>query len=74
MLQSHVIDIDGTFVGAAMRTDNGYRFIATDLRVEDLDGSVRPSLADIRRLARQLFVNGRFGSAPSQTISRETAP
>ena len=74
MLQSHVIDIDGTFVGAAMRTDNGYRFIATDLRVEDLDGSVRPSLAEIRRLARQLFLTGRFGAAPSQTLSRETTP
>jgi hypothetical protein len=74
MLQSHVIDIDGTFVGAAMRTDNGYRFIATDLRVEDLDGSVRPSLADIRRLARQLFLTGRFGAATPQTASREVTP
>ncbi len=64
MLQSHVIDINGTFVGAALRTDSGYRFIATDLRVEELDGSIRPSLSDIRQLARQLYLTGRFGPAP----------
>lgn len=70
MLQSHVIDIDGAFVGAAVRTDLGYRFIATDLRVEELDGSIRASLSDIQRLARQLYLNGRFGPAPV----RESAP
>ncbi len=64
MLQSHVIEIDGTFVGAAVRSDRGYRFVATDLRVEELDGSLWPTLADIRRLARQLYVHGRFGAAP----------
>lgn len=61
MLQSHVIEIDGAFVGAAVRIDRGYRFVATDLRVEELDGSIWPSLADVRRLARQLFLTGRFG-------------
>src|SRR4051812_7351261 len=40
MLQSHVIDIDGAFVGAAVRLDVGYRFIATDMRLDELDGSV----------------------------------
>jgi hypothetical protein len=53
MLQSHVIDIDGVFVGAAVRLDRGYRFIATDMRLDDLDGSIWPSLADVQRLARQ---------------------
>ncbi|MGE0417062.1 MAG: hypothetical protein AB7O80_09675 [Acetobacteraceae bacterium] len=66
MLQSHVIDIDGAFVGAAVRLDRGYRFIATDIRVEELDGSIWPSLADVRRLARQLYVNGRFGALPDR--------
>ena len=33
MLQSHVIEIDGAFVGAAVRLDTGYRFIATDFRL-----------------------------------------
>ncbi len=47
MLQSHVIEIDGVFVGAAVRLDNGYRFIATDIRLDDLDGTIWPSLPDV---------------------------
>ena len=60
MLQSHVIDIDGHFVGAAVRLDVGYRFIATDMKVEDLDGSIWPSLADVKRLARGLYLGNRL--------------
>lgn len=59
MLQSHVIDIDGTFVGAAVRLDSGYRFIATNMKLEDLDGSIWPTLADVQRLARRVFLGGR---------------
>ena len=70
MLQSHVIDIDGAFVGAAIRLDSGYRFIATDIRLDDLDGSVWPSLADVRRLARNLYLTGRVsGSASARPIA-----
>jgi hypothetical protein len=60
MLQSHVIDIDGAFVGAAIRLDRGYRFIATDIRLEELDGTIWPTLGDVTRLARGLYVTGRF--------------
>ena len=56
MLQSHVIDMDGDFVGAAVRLDVGYRFIATDMRLDELDGSVWPTLADVKRLARRLYL------------------
>lgn len=63
MLQSHVIDIDGNFVGAAVRLDKGYRFIATNMKLDDLDGSIWPSLADIQRLARQAFLGGRVRPA-----------
>lgn len=56
MLQSHVIDIDGAFVGAAIRLDTGYRFITTDMKLEDLDGSIWPTLADVRRLASRLYL------------------
>ncbi|MDR3535723.1 MAG: hypothetical protein P4L71_04405 [Acetobacteraceae bacterium] len=66
MLQSHVIDIDGAFVGAAVRLDTGYRFIATDIRLEELDGTVWPSLADVKRLARSLYLTGRFAPAARQ--------
>ena len=61
MLQSHVIEIDGAFVGAAVRQMGGFRFVAVDMRLEDLDGSLWPSLADVRRVARRLAVSGRVG-------------
>jgi hypothetical protein len=60
MLQSHVIEIDGAFVGAAVRQDTGYRFIATDFRLEELDGTTWPSLTDVKRLANRLFRTGSF--------------
>jgi len=65
MLQSHIIEVDGAFVGAAVRLDTGYRFVATDLRVEELDGTTWPSLADVRRLAHRLFRTGRFDAPPA---------
>jgi hypothetical protein len=55
MMQSHIIDIDGLFVGAAIRIDRGYRFVATDLRLEELDSSIWPTLADVERVARRIF-------------------
>jgi hypothetical protein len=65
MLQSHVIEIDGAFVGAAVRLDSGYRFVATDIRLDGLDGTVCPSLADVRRLAHRLFRTGGFAVPPA---------
>jgi hypothetical protein len=71
MLQSHVIDIDGAFVGAAVRLDTGYRFIATDMKVEELDGSVWPTLADVQRLARRFYFGGRVAVAIPHTDKRD---
>ena len=56
MLQSHIIDVDGVFVGTAIRLDRGYRFVATDFRLEELDSSVWPTLEDVRRLARRTLL------------------
>jgi hypothetical protein len=67
MLQSHIIDIDGNFVGAAVRLDVGYRFIATDMKLDDLDGSVFPTLADVQRLARRIYLGNR---APQDMAAR----
>ncbi len=58
MIQSHIIEVDGVFVGAAVRLDTGYRFVATDFRLEQLDSTIWPTLADIRRLARGLYLTG----------------
>ncbi|HUD59060.1 MAG TPA: hypothetical protein VMQ99_06115 [Acetobacteraceae bacterium] len=69
MLQSHIIEIDGVFVGAAIRLDRGYRFVATDLRLEELDQSIWPTLADVQRLARRLYLNGSFVEPGSPAAS-----
>ena len=58
MLQSHVISIDGTFVGAAVRLDRGYRFVATDTRMNELDGSWWPTLEVVRQCAHRLYRTG----------------
>lgn len=55
MLQSHIIDIDGVFVGAAIRIDRGYRFVATDFRMEELNSSIWPTLVDVQRVARRIY-------------------
>jgi hypothetical protein len=72
MLQSHPIAIDGVFVGAAIRLDGGYRFIATNMRLEELDQTMWPTLADVQRLARRLYATGSFVAhdAPSVPSAR----
>lgn len=61
MLKSHVIEVDGAFLGAAVLLPAGYRFVAADLRVEELDGSFWPSLDQVHAIASQLY---RFGRLP----------
>ncbi len=63
MIQSHIIDVGGTFAGAAINTAGTFRFIAVDPRVEELDGSVWPSLPDVRRVVGHLLTTGRLPPA-----------
>jgi hypothetical protein len=58
MLQSHVISIDGAFVGAAVRLERGYRFVATDTRVDELDGTWWPTLEEVQHRAHRLYRAG----------------
>jgi hypothetical protein len=75
MLQSHIIDIDGVFVGAAIRIDRGYRFVAIDLRMEELDSTIWPTLADVQRLARRLYLTGSFaGPAIPEPTAATASP
>jgi hypothetical protein len=60
MLQSHIIEVDGVFVAAAVRQDVGYRLVAIDLRAEELDGSVWSTLEEARRLTGALVRTGRL--------------
>ena len=60
MLQSYVIEVSGTFAGVAVRSTDAFRFVAVDLRVEELDGSKWPSLQEVRRVVGHLLSTGRL--------------
>lgn len=66
MHQSHVIDVGGTFAGAAIRSAGKFRFVAVDPRVEDLDGSEWASLPDVRRVVGHLLTTGRLPPRPGK--------
>ena len=76
MQQSHVIDIDGRFIGVALRLEQGFRFIAIDPRVEDLGETLWPRLEDIQRLARRMLAQetgaGSNGQCPADQVSRSS--
>ena len=61
MLQSHVIEVNGAFVGAAITTGSGFRFRAVHLQVEELDESTWQSLDELKRVVKHLFTTGRLG-------------
>lgn len=60
MTQSHVIEIAGVFVGAAVQTSERFRFVAVDPRLNDIDQSEWLSLPDLRRAATHLLTTGRL--------------
>ena len=70
MIQSHVVEIDGTFVGAAISTATGIRFRAVHMMVEDLDDSVWPCLDELRHAVRHLFTTGRLNGRRSPASAR----
>ncbi|MBX5452703.1 MAG: hypothetical protein K6U10_02065 [Acidobacteriia bacterium] len=53
--QSHVIEVNGVFVGAAISTREGFRFIAVDPHVRAANGRCFATLAEARRYLAQLF-------------------
>ena len=59
MRRSCPIEVDGVFVGTAIEHELGVRFIAADVRVNEMDQSLWPSLDHACRSARQLFKSGR---------------
>lgn len=62
MIQSHVIDVRGTFAGAAIDAVDSYRFVAVDPRVEQLDGSEWRTLPELKRVVGHLLATGRLPS------------
>jgi hypothetical protein len=62
MLDSRVIEVDGIFVGAAISlpAKEGWRFVAADTRVGNIDGCVAATLGDTKRLAKQALLAARM--------------
>ena len=63
MLQSHVVEVSGIFAGVAISVEPGFRFRAVHLAAGELDGSMWPSLDDLRQAARHLFTTARLPHA-----------
>ncbi len=61
--QSFVVEISGAFAGAAVTHSGKFRFIAVDPRVDELDGSLWPTLPDIQRVVGHLLTTGKLPSA-----------
>ena len=51
MMRSHIIEVDGVFLGAAVQHSAGYKFVAVAPQLTCLNGMVHPTLEDTRRLA-----------------------
>lgn len=69
MIDSHVIEVAGTFAGAAVSTAEGFRFVAVDPRVRELNGRQWRTLRDVRRAAGCLM-NGPAARTPSAESSQ----
>ncbi len=52
---SHIVQIQGNFVGAAMLVPDGFRFVALDARLDDLDGEVWRTFPELHREVESAF-------------------
>jgi hypothetical protein len=61
MLDSRVIEVDGIFLGAAVSlpAQEGWRFVAADTRMGEIDGCVTHSLDETQRLAKRALFAAR---------------
>ena len=68
MIQSHVVEVDGTFTGAAITTATGVRFRAVHSAVEELNGSAWRSLDDLVAAVRHLYRTGRCSGSHTPLV------
>jgi len=67
MQTSKIVEVDGVFIGAAVRLPEaqGWRFVAADHRADEADGRTAPTLYDTQQLAKRAFFLSRSrGLAP----------
>ena len=58
MLQSHVIEFQGIFAGAAIRTARNFRFFAVHPNVVDLHHREWATLSEVRSAVAALLLRG----------------
>jgi len=76
VFQSHVIEVAGTFVGAAIAYTGKFRFVAVDPRLKPLDRSEWRTLADVHRVVRHFLTTGTIPTPskfPMPAISAATS-
>ena len=67
------VEIQGAFVGLAVRHALGYRFVAVDSTVVDMTESIWPTLDDLRRAVtqrRRAFLREKSGPFPGRRFPR----
>jgi hypothetical protein len=67
MFKSHVIEVNGTFIGAAVPMIGGFRFRAVHPQVEELDDFCWTSLDELRQATGCFFRTGRHATATQAT-------
>lgn len=67
MHESHVIEVAGQFAGAAISHQGHFRFVAVDIRAEELNDSLWPSLSEVRHVVTRLM---RTGLLPPRSAMR----
>jgi len=62
MQSSKIIEVDGVFIGAAVRLPEGggWRFVSADERSSAADGATAATLEDASMMARRAFVTSRL--------------
>lgn len=75
MLKSEIVEVDGVFVGAAIRHPDrpGLAFFATHERVRPLHGAVLPNLAALRHQAARHY-RGVSSTAETIVVSQAVRP
>jgi hypothetical protein len=66
---SKVVQVAGNFVGAAIPQRDGYRFVALDVQLDELDGRVWPTLPDLHADVTDAFHEARaarFSAKPDE--------
>jgi len=72
MWHSVQIEVDGSLVGAAVRQQNGVRFIATDVRVAELDQTLWPATADAREARNRWSAPATCGTSIHNPLKTKT--